>query len=61
MQLDNEYAQTPDGAAYFQALVDAFKNSPIVVPLTYNDPHAGENFINGTVSHPFFVQSPASC
>ncbi|KZV66862.1 glycoside hydrolase family 35 protein [Peniophora sp. CONT] len=48
VQLDNEYAQTPDGAAYFQALVDAFKNSPIVVPLTYNDPHAGENFINGT-------------
>ena len=48
--MDNEYAQTPEGAAYFQALVDAFKDSPIVVPLTYNDPHAGENFINGTVS-----------
>lgn len=47
--MDNEYAQTPEGAAYFQALVDAFKDSPIVVPLTYNDPHAGENFINGTV------------
>jgi hypothetical protein len=47
--MDNEYEQTEEGAAYFQALEDAFTNSSVVIPLTYNDPNAAENFINGTV------------
>jgi hypothetical protein len=31
-------------------LEDAYHAANIVVPLTYNDPGAGMNFINGTVS-----------
>lgn len=48
--LDNEYEQTPiSHAEYFVDLEDAYHNSDIVVPLTYNDPGMGKNFINGTV------------
>ena len=35
---------------YFVELEDAYRNSGIVVPLTYNDPGQRKNFVNGTVS-----------
>ncbi|KIY66929.1 glycoside hydrolase family 35 protein [Cylindrobasidium torrendii FP15055 ss-10] len=47
IQLDNEYEQWL-GGEYFEDLKDAYHNSEIVVPLTYNDPSARRNFINGT-------------
>ncbi|KAL1751658.1 glycoside hydrolase family 35 protein [Schizophyllum commune] len=49
IQIDNEYDQhVPEQAEYFQDLIDLLHDSPIVVPITYNDPNQGENFINGT-------------
>ncbi|XP_006462927.1 hypothetical protein AGABI2DRAFT_152299 [Agaricus bisporus var. bisporus H97] len=49
VQIDNEYSQNPiSHAEYFVDLEDAYHNSDIVVPLTYNDPGMGRNFINGT-------------
>ncbi|KAL1748893.1 glycoside hydrolase family 35 protein [Schizophyllum fasciatum] len=49
IQIDNEYDQhIPEQAEYFQDLIDLLRDSPIVVPTTYNDPGQGENFINGT-------------
>ncbi|KAG6840788.1 hypothetical protein C0991_004328 [Blastosporella zonata] len=49
IQVDNEYAQTPiSHAEYFVDLEEVYKGSEIVVPLTYNDPGQGRNFINGT-------------
>lgn len=48
---DNEYTQSPiNRAQYFAELEAAYRSSPIVVPLTYNDPGEDQNFINGTVS-----------
>ena len=41
--------QTPISQEYFAELEDVYRTSNIVVPLTYNDPWEGENFINGTV------------
>jgi hypothetical protein len=47
---DNEYFQSGIGnAQYFAELEAAYHNSPMVVPLTYNDPGEGRNFVNGTV------------
>ncbi|KAJ7231397.1 glycoside hydrolase family 35 protein [Mycena haematopus] len=49
IQLDNEYTQDyPGHGEYYEELKALFHNSDIVVPLTYNDPDQGENFINGT-------------
>ncbi|KAK7031967.1 glycoside hydrolase family 35 protein [Favolaschia claudopus] len=49
VQVDNEYSQNPaTHAEYFQQLEDVYHNSSIDVPLTYNDPGEGRNFINGT-------------
>lgn len=49
VQIDNEYRQNPiENAEYFVQLEDAYRDNGIVVPLTYNDPGEGENFINGT-------------
>ncbi|TFY81153.1 hypothetical protein EWM64_g2859, partial [Hericium alpestre] len=49
IQIDNEYEQSGFGdAEYFAELEAAYHNSSIVVPLTYNDPGEGKNFINGT-------------
>ncbi|KAF4577239.1 hypothetical protein EYR36_005226 [Pleurotus pulmonarius] len=49
VQVDNEFQQAPDGhAQYFVDLEEAYRASSIVVPLTYNDPGEGRNFINGT-------------
>jgi hypothetical protein len=49
IQVDNEYSQNPIAhAEYFSQLEDAYHNSNIDVPLTYNDPGQGRNFINGT-------------
>ncbi|KAG6888527.1 hypothetical protein C0995_007639 [Termitomyces sp. Mi166 len=48
---DNEYSQNPiTRAEYFADLEAVYKDpsSGIVVPLTYNDPGQGRNFINGT-------------
>ncbi|TFK72820.1 glycoside hydrolase family 35 protein [Pluteus cervinus] len=46
---DNEYNQSPENhAQYFVELLDAYRDSGIVVPLTYNDPGPRRNFINGT-------------
>ncbi|KAJ7583566.1 glycoside hydrolase family 35 protein [Mycena floridula] len=47
IQVDNEYTQSI-GATYFAELEAFYRNSSIVVPLTYNDPGQGRNFINGT-------------
>lgn len=50
MGADNEYSQSPiSHAEYFAELEEVYRNSDIVVPLTYNDPGEGRNFINGTV------------
>jgi hypothetical protein len=47
---DNEYFQSGFGnAEYFAELEAAYHNSSVVVPLTYNDPGEGRNFVNGTV------------
>ncbi|KAJ6585751.1 glycoside hydrolase family 35 protein [Mycena capillaripes] len=49
IQLDNEYTQDyPGHAEYYEELKAVFHSSDIVVPLTYNDPNQGSNFINGT-------------
>ncbi len=51
--VDNEYSQSPiSHAEYFAQLEAVYHASDIVVPLTYNDPGEGSNFINGTVSSP---------
>ncbi|KAJ4470950.1 glycoside hydrolase family 35 protein [Lentinula aciculospora] len=47
LQVDNEYNQA-EGAGYFVELEAVYRNSSIVIPLTYNDPGEGDNFINGT-------------
>ncbi|KAJ3972272.1 glycoside hydrolase family 35 protein [Lentinula raphanica] len=47
LQVDNEYNQA-EGAGYFAELESVYDNSTIVIPLTYNDPGEGDNFINGT-------------
>lgn len=49
--LDNEYFQNPLSGAYFQELEDMFRSGGIVIPLTYNDPGEGKNFVNGTVCY----------
>lgn len=49
IQIDNEYHQEPAyDAEYFVELEAAYRSAGIVVPLTYNDPGEGRNFINGT-------------
>ncbi|KNZ71656.1 putative beta-galactosidase C [Termitomyces sp. J132] len=51
IQIDNEYSQNPiTNAEYFVDLEAVYRDpsSGIVVPLTYNDPGQGRNFINGT-------------
>ncbi|PPQ97472.1 LOW QUALITY PROTEIN: hypothetical protein CVT26_002820, partial [Gymnopilus dilepis] len=49
VQVDNEFSQSPDThAQYFVQLEDVYHASAIDVPLTYNDPGMGSNFINGT-------------
>ncbi|KAG5640758.1 hypothetical protein DXG03_007301, partial [Asterophora parasitica] len=51
IQIDNEYTQSDVRfAEYFVDLENAFNDakSGIHVPLTYNDPGEGRNFINGT-------------
>ncbi|KAJ6579095.1 glycoside hydrolase family 35 protein [Mycena vulgaris] len=49
IQVDNEYSQSPiSHAEYFAELEAVYHNSTIDVPLTYNDPGEGSNFINGT-------------
>ncbi|KAI0823943.1 glycoside hydrolase superfamily [Trametes gibbosa] len=46
---DNEYTQNPlPRAEYFANLEKQYRDGGIVVPLTYNDPGEGRNFINGT-------------
>ncbi|KAH8078388.1 glycoside hydrolase superfamily [Cristinia sonorae] len=46
---DNEFSQSPiQRAEYFAELEAAYRAGGIVVPLTYNDPGQGRNFINGT-------------
>ncbi|KAF9073660.1 glycoside hydrolase family 35 protein [Rhodocollybia butyracea] len=47
LQVDNEYNQA-QGAGYFAELESVYDSSSIVIPLTYNDPGEGDNFINGT-------------
>lgn len=55
---DNEYFQSGFGnAQYFDELEAAYHNSSIVVPLTYNDPGEGRNFVNGTVRSASFSLS----
>ncbi|KAH9831459.1 glycoside hydrolase superfamily [Rhodofomes roseus] len=48
VQIDNEYYQTPETGAYFEELEAAYRDAGIVIPLTYNDPGEGKNFVNGT-------------
>jgi hypothetical protein len=47
LQVDNEYNQA-QGAEYFAELESVYDASKIIIPLTYNDPGEGDNFINGT-------------
>lgn len=49
IQVDNEYYQSAINGEYFAELEADYHNSSIVVPLTYNDPGEGKNFVNGTV------------
>ncbi|KAH9948330.1 glycoside hydrolase superfamily [Amylocystis lapponica] len=47
--LDNEYSQNPiERAEYFAQLEAAYRQDGVVIPLTYNDPGEGRNFVNGT-------------
>ncbi|TFK52650.1 glycoside hydrolase family 35 protein [Heliocybe sulcata] len=48
--IDNEYTQYgfAGAAGYFADLEADYHNSSVVVPLTYNDPGEGRNFVNGT-------------
>jgi hypothetical protein len=47
---DNEYFQSGfSNAEYFAELETTYHNSPIVVPLTHNDPTMRGNIVNGTV------------
>ena len=49
-KIDNEYFQSGFGnQQYFAELEEALRAGGIVVPLTYNDPGEGKNFVNGTV------------
>lgn len=48
VQIDNEYNQNPEAAAYFAQLEAKYVEGGILVPLTYNDPGEGKNFVNGT-------------
>ncbi|KAI0092324.1 glycoside hydrolase superfamily [Irpex rosettiformis] len=49
IQIDNEYSQSPiQNAEYFAQLEEKYRSNGIVIPLTYNDPGEGRNFINGT-------------
>ncbi|PIL34771.1 hypothetical protein GSI_02558 [Ganoderma sinense ZZ0214-1] len=48
VQIDNEFNQTAPHAAYFAQLEEQYRDGGVVVPLTYNDPGEGDNFINGT-------------
>ncbi|KAG7440311.1 glycoside hydrolase family 35 protein [Guyanagaster necrorhizus] len=43
----NEFTQSI-GGEYFAELEEVYRNSSIALPLTYNDPGEGRNFINGT-------------
>ncbi|KAK0448411.1 glycoside hydrolase family 35 protein [Desarmillaria tabescens] len=47
IQIDNEFTQSV-GGEYFAELEEVYQNSSIVLPLTYNDPGQGRNFVNGT-------------
>ncbi|CDO72277.1 Glycoside Hydrolase Family 35 protein [Trametes cinnabarina] len=49
VQVDNEYSQSPiTRAEYFANLEKQYRDGGLLVPLTYNDPGMGRNFINGT-------------
>ncbi|KAH9915075.1 glycoside hydrolase superfamily [Fomitopsis serialis] len=48
IQVDNEYYQSPETGVYFEELESAYRDAGIVIPLTYNDPGEGKNFVNGT-------------
>lgn len=49
VQIDNEYSQRQPGRAeYFEQLIAKYRGSEMELPLTYNDPNQGSNFINGT-------------
>ncbi|KAJ3503067.1 hypothetical protein NLJ89_g8601 [Agrocybe chaxingu] len=49
VQIDNEFGTSiPVFQEYFEDLLDIYRRSGIVVPLTYNDPGQRRNFINGT-------------
>ncbi|CAK5270671.1 unnamed protein product [Mycena citricolor] len=48
VQVDNEYFQDGTTGRYFEMLEATYRNASIDVPLTYNDPGEGSNFINGT-------------
>ncbi|KAI0662113.1 glycoside hydrolase superfamily [Cubamyces menziesii] len=49
VQVDNEYSQSPiTRAEYFADLEKQYRDGGLLVPLTYNDPGEGRNFINGT-------------
>ncbi|KZT12288.1 glycoside hydrolase family 35 protein [Laetiporus sulphureus 93-53] len=48
LQIDNEYEQNAVTGEYFVELENTYREAGVVVPLTYNDPGEGQNFINGT-------------
>lgn len=48
VQIDNEYYQDAYTGEYFVELEEAYRQAGVVIPLTYNDPGEGKNFVNGT-------------
>ncbi|KAM5541245.1 hypothetical protein V8D89_005174 [Ganoderma adspersum] len=48
VQIDNEFNQTAEHGAYFAQLEAQYRDGGVAIPLTYNDPGEGGNFINGT-------------
>ncbi|KAM5536286.1 hypothetical protein V8D89_010063 [Ganoderma adspersum] len=48
VQIDNEFNQTAEHGAYFAQLEAQYRDGGVAIPLTYNDPGEGSNFINGT-------------
>ncbi|PCH40579.1 glycoside hydrolase family 35 protein [Wolfiporia cocos MD-104 SS10] len=45
---NNEYYQDAITGEYFVELEEAYRQAGVVIPLTYNDPGEGKNFVNGT-------------
>ncbi|KAF9472855.1 glycoside hydrolase family 35 protein [Pholiota conissans] len=43
VQAENEYSASASNNIYMQAIIDLYRANDIVVPITFNDQHAGQN------------------